>query len=96
MADARKKKLSPLLFSKLGIPPGAILTFENDPGITCVVVADRKVRFEGQVDSPTAAALKVLRRRGYKGSDASGSVYWRFKNEALATFRQKLEDEKRA
>jgi hypothetical protein len=93
MADARKKRRSPLLFSQLGIPPGATPTFLNDPAITCVVVADRKVDFEGQVDYPSPAAVKVLRRDyGYRGSEASGSVYWQYEGEALATRRSKLEE----
>jgi hypothetical protein len=91
MGNARKKKLPPLLFSQSGILPDATLTFCGDPAITCVVVADRKVNFEGQVDFPSAAARKVRKRLGYHGSEASGRVQWKYDGEALGDRRSRLE-----
>jgi hypothetical protein len=93
MADARKKKLPPLIFSKLGISPGATLTFNREPKITCVVVADRKVNFEGHVYYHSRAALIVLKRHfRYKGREASGSVYWQYGGGTLEDRRARLEE----
>jgi hypothetical protein len=82
-----------LRFTELEIPVGAVLSFAKDAAITCSVVTDGRVQFEGQVLSPSAAALIVVRRMGYQWTAVSGSDYWEFEGETLAARRLRLEDE---
>jgi hypothetical protein len=95
-AVAREERRVPLRFSNLQIPAGATLTFAKDPSITCVVVADGKVDFQGQILSPSAAALIAVRNLGYNWSAVSGSDYWEYENEALATRRLRFDEEEEA
>lgn len=92
-AVAREDRRAPLRFSNLRIPVGANLTFAKDPSITCVVVADGRVNFQDRVMSPSAAALLAVKSLGYNWSAVSGSDYWEYENEALATRRERLEEE---
>ena len=90
VAADRRTRLS---FTELNIPVGAILNFSKDENITCTVVANGKVNFEGQVISPSAAALSVVKRMGYEWSAVSGSDYWIYEGETLAARRIRIEDE---
>jgi hypothetical protein len=55
-------------------------------------VTDGRGQFEGQVPSPSAAALIVVRRMGYQWTAVSGSDYREFEGETLATRRLLLND----
>jgi hypothetical protein len=92
-AVARQERRTALRFSNLQIPVGATLNFVKDPEIVCSVVADGKVNFDGQVVSPSAAALTAVKRLGYNWSAVSGSDYWEYEGETLATRRQKFDDD---
>lgn len=92
-AIATEERRSRLRFTELGIPANAVLTFAKDPKITCVVVADGKVDFEGRTLSPSAAALQAVRRIGYNWAAVSGSDYWEYDGETLTARRLRLEDE---
>lgn len=52
-----------------------IVTFAKESRVTCLVVADGKVEFEGQILSPSAAAHKVVRKIGYQCAAVSGIDY---------------------
>jgi hypothetical protein len=93
-AAVNEERRSRLRFTELGIPVGAILTFTKDPSYNCLVVSDGKVSFESEVLSPSAAALKVVRKLGYQWSAVSGSDYWVFEDETLTSRRLRLEDER--
>ena len=92
-AAANEERRSRLRFTELGVPVGAVLTFTKDPAYTCTVVSDGKVIFESEVLSPSAAALKVVRKLGYKWAAVSGSDYWMYDDETLTARRLRLEDE---
>ena len=92
-AVARGDRRPNLRFSNLHIPVGATLTFAKDASITCVAVADGKVNFKDQIMSPSAAALIAVKSLGYNWSAVSGSDYWEYENEALATRRLRLDEE---
>lgn len=77
----------------IGILPGAVLNFSRDESVTATVLDGGKVNFEGEVMSPSAAALKALHRMGYKTPTASGSDYWMFDGELLDERRRRLEAE---
>jgi hypothetical protein len=92
-AVATEERRSRLRFTELEIPAGAVLVFAKDSNMTCVVVADGKVDFEGQTLSPSAAALQAVKRLGYNWAAVSGSDYWEYEGETLTARRLRLEDE---
>jgi hypothetical protein len=92
-AVASEERRTRLRFTELAIPVGSVLTFAKDSNITCTVVTDGRVEFEGQVLSPSSSALIVVRRMGYQWTAVSGSDYWEFDGETLAARRLRLEDE---
>ncbi|NBO91548.1 MAG: GIY-YIG nuclease family protein, partial [Planctomycetia bacterium] len=77
----------------IGIKPGDVLLFSRDESIRAVVVADGKLEYDGEVVSPSAAALKALHKLGYKTPTASGSEHWMFDGELLDERRRRLEAE---
>jgi len=92
-AVATEERRSRLRFSELGIPAGTVLTFAKDSSMTCTVVTDGKVDFEGQTMSPSAAALQGVKRLGYNWAAVSGSDYWMYEDETLTARRIRLEDQ---
>ena len=77
----------------IGIKPGDVLQFSRDEAIRAIVVGDGKLEYDGEVLSPSAAALKALHRLGYKTPAASGSEHWMFDGELLDERRRRLEAE---
>ena len=92
-AVATEERRNRLRFSELAIPVGALLTFTKDAALTCAVIADGRVKFEEETMSPSAAALKAVRRLGYDWAAISGSDYWQYDGETLTARRLRLEDE---
>ena len=78
-------------FKMVEIPPGTELTFTKDATITCVVVDHKKVEFEGEVTSLTAAALTIVHRMGYDWKQIAGPQYWEFDGETLSELRRRME-----
>jgi hypothetical protein len=79
-------------FEMVKIPKGSVLTFTKDQDITCTVVDHKKVEFEGEVTSLTAAALTVIHRMGYTWTKIAGPVYWEFEGETLSERRHRMEE----
>ena len=92
-AVANEERRSRLRFTELSIPAGSTLLFTKDKSITCDVVTDGKVNFEGSVMSPSAAALIAVKRLGYDWAAVSGSDYWEYDGETLTARRLRIEDE---
>lgn len=63
-------------FERLGLPPGSVLTFAKDPDVVCTVAGPRKVTFEGEEMTISAAAMIVVRRMGYTWPTVNGFEYW--------------------
>ncbi len=82
-----------LKFSELGIPVGSKLVFVKDETVTCTVVANGEVDYEGTIMSPSKAALLAIQRLGYTWAAVSGSDYWKYEDETLTARRLRLEDE---
>lgn len=78
-------------FSMVDIPVGATLTFSKDETITAHVADDKKINFEGQIMSTSAAAVKVLQRLGGTLNQAQGPLYWMYEGETLVERRIRLE-----
>lgn len=77
----------------IGINPGDVLTLTRDESIHAVVAPDGKVEYEGELLSPSAAALKALHKLGYETPAASGSEFWMYDGETLDERRRRLEAE---
>jgi len=77
----------------IGIKPGDVLSFSRDQTVYATVVPDGKVDLQGEILSPSAAALKTLLRMGYNTPTASGSEYWMFDGELLDERRRRIEAE---
>ena len=92
-AVATEERRSRLRFSELGIPVGACLSFTRDSNVTCTVVGDGRVNYDGLLISPSAAALDAIKKMGYQWTTVSGSDYWEFEGETLSARRIRLEDE---
>lgn len=77
----------------IGIKSGDVLSFSRDESIQATVAPDGKVQYEGELLSPSAAALKALHKLGYQTPAASGSEFWMFDGETLDERRRRLEAE---
>lgn len=89
-----KSRRPKLRFEAIGIKAGDVLTFSRDETIRATVAPDGKqVVLDGELLSPSAAALKVLHTLGYKTTAASGSEYWMFDGELLDERRLRIEAE---
>ena len=92
-AAVAKERRSRLKFSELAIPVGSTLTFIKDESVTCTVVANGEVSFQGQTMSPSKAALIAVQNLGYRWAAVSGSDYWKYEDETLTARRIRFEDE---
>ena len=63
-------------FSEWEIPVGAVLEYYADDTITCTVVDDRKVEFNGEIMSLTGVAKVIMG----KTSGIAGPRYFKYKN----------------
>ena len=90
-AVEKAERRARLKFSALGIPTGAVLSFAKDTSITCVVVGDGQVSYDGETLSSSASALKAIRKLGYNWSAVSGSDLWMYEDETLVARRERLE-----
>ena len=88
-ATTRKSNIS---LKVLGILPGSLLTYYDDETITAEVVDDRRILFEEET-SLSAAALKILHRKGFEWQSARGALYWRFEDEKLVDRLTRMEQE---
>jgi hypothetical protein len=79
-------------FSMVDVPIGATLTFSKDDTITAKVIDDKRIEFEGNITSTSAAATKLLHRRGWTLRAAQGPLYWMYDGETLAERRMRMED----
>ena len=80
-------------FSMVDIAPGSVLTFSKDELITATVVDDKRINFQGEVTSTSAAATKLLHRIGWTLRAAQGPLYWVYEGETLAERRIRLEND---
>jgi hypothetical protein len=82
---------------KLGIKPGDILTFREDPSVTVKVLGPRTVEYQGRESSLSEAGLRAHNRlaqegRGRRWKTLRGPRYWMFEGETLADRRRRWEN----
>lgn len=78
-------------FGMVGLRPGTVLTHVKNDDVTCVVVDDRNVEFQGDVMSLSQAALKAIHDLGYTWKAVQGPLYWQFDGQSLDTMRQAID-----
>ena len=89
--EARKRR-GRFNFKIVGIPPGSILSLAKDETITCEVVDNRKVSFDGEIMSLSNAALAAVHSLGYTWKAVSGPEYWQFEGQTLDELRKEIEE----
>lgn len=77
----------------IGLKVGDILTFANDENAVATVVSNKKIEFEGRVESVSSAALSILQRSGYNWRTVNGWQYWKHDEETLSERRKRLEEQ---
>lgn len=78
-------------FKMIDMKPGTVLEWLYDPTITSVVVDDRKIEFEGEITSLSAAACKVGSRTGLGSGAYQGPRYWKYHGKTLLELREEME-----
>ena len=83
-------------FSMVGIKKGTILEFIKDPSITCEVISNNKVKFEGKETSLSGSAVEIwyqLYNKKINNRGINGTLYWSFNRETLNEIRDRIESE---
>ena len=91
--DKARSRRSAFNFAMLKIPVGSKLEFIRDSSITCEVISSRKVTFEGEETSLSAAAQKALQNAGLSWKAVQGPMYWKYEDETLGERRYRMETE---
>ena len=80
-------------FSLIGIQPGATLTFRHDGEITCEVLSDRHVGYDGERVLLSQAARLAMESVGRANASGAyqGSQYWNFNGKSLQSIRDEVE-----
>jgi len=81
-------------FSMVDIEIGSELTFLKDENLTCRVVSDREIEFEGTSSSLNQVTLDLLKNRfGKNWGSVRGPDFWIYENETLTERRLRMENE---
>ena len=91
--DKARSRRSTFNFAMVKIPVGSELEFIRDSSITCEVISKRKVTFEGEETSLSAAAQKALQNAGLSWKAVQGPMYWKYEDETLGERRYRMETE---
>ncbi len=91
--DTARKRRGPFNFEIVGIGTGSVLTFSKDQNITCTVIDNKYVEFDGERTSLSASALKILHDMGYTWKQVAGPDYWEYEGETLWAMRLRLEED---
>ena len=86
IATETQERMENFSFTKCQIPVGAVLEYCNDSSVTCVVVDDRMVEYEGKRMYLTGLAKKLLGKK----TSVAGPRYFKYNGEWLNDIRHKL------
>jgi len=81
----------PFRFSSAQIPLDAELQFGRDESITCRVISDKTVEFNGMPTSLGVLAADLLKERGWRSPRVQGALHWLYQGESLEERRQRIE-----
>ncbi len=80
-------------FKMVDIPEGEYLQFTRDESITCQVLGNNKILFDGKEESLTSAALQIINANGYQWKSVQGPSCWSYQGETLHQRRLRFETE---
>ena len=83
-----KKRATRFNFVKLGIEPGSILTWYNDPSITCKVINEHDVEYNGEKTSISTIASEKA------GRNLNGALYFTYYGKTISRIREEVEAKK--
>ena len=89
-ANEARERRDRFNFEEVGIKLGEVLTFIDQPDVTCTVVSERppRVEFRDRVMSLSASAKEVLQR----DYSINGILYWCHGDETLSELRDRSHD----
>jgi len=90
--DKAKRHSRRYNFSANGIPIGAVLVSTQNASMTCEVVDESNVRFNGEVMSVSRAAILANQANGFTATHINGTTYWLFEDETLSSIRASREE----
>jgi hypothetical protein len=94
-ALSRPKKRQLFTLYDAGLKDGDELSYTKSDSVKSTVISARRVLFEGNEESLSSSALKLLRRDGYQWQQANGWIYWMLDGETIAErLNRRLEDRK--
>lgn len=88
-----EQRASRFSFKMVAIIPGTILAFKNDDTLTCKVIDNRRVEYNGETTSLSSAALSALQQQGFNWKSAQGAQYWMYEGKSLKDLREQIENE---
>ena len=80
-------------FSMVGIEVGATLTFLKDETITCEVISNREVKFQGENHSLSSAGTIAIKMCGYDWNTVAGPKFWKYEGETVYAIRERIEND---
>lgn len=86
---AGKKRAARFNFAKLGIKPGSILTWYNDDSITCKVLNEHDVEYNGSKTSISTIASEKT------GTSLNGALYFTYNGKIISKIREEVETNKK-
>ena len=86
--QAPAKKAPRFNFNELGIAPGTILAWYNDPSFTCEVIDDHNVSFSGEQTTLSRIASDKL------GYNVNGALYFVYEGKTVSQIREEKQSEK--
>lgn len=86
--DQARKNRAKFNFEMVKIPVGSMLTFTRNPELTCRVINDTQIEYNGEIKSLSEAAKLAL------GIDynVAGTLYWEYEEETLDERRRRFEE----
>ena len=91
--DSAKSKRGMFNMEMVGIRPESTLVFSKGEEITCKVLDNHEVEFEGKRMSLTKSALIIIKRLGYQWDKIAGPQYWMYEDETLYHRKNRMESE---
>jgi uncharacterized protein with ParB-like and HNH nuclease domain len=79
------KKASRFNFAELGIAPGSVLSWYNDPSITCTVIDEHNVIHNGEQTTLSRIATNK------NGSNSNGALYFVYEGKTISQIRDEKE-----
>lgn len=75
-------------FLKFGIPIGAELEYARDSAFTATVYDENSIMFQGEIVSPSKAAVMANQMRGGTATALPGPLMWVYEGESLSAIRR--------